>query len=180
VFERFTHQARQVVVSAQEEARRTGDPFVDCTHLLVGLTMAGGPGGAALDAAGIGTGAVRAALEEVVRHPLDGDALATLGIDLGPVRAAAESAFGAGALDRPPRPRVRRRATGHMPVTARVRTALERSLRAAVASGDRSIDTRHLLIGVLEAGEPRATAVLRRLGTDPGALLRQAGGDAAA
>jgi ATP-dependent Clp protease ATP-binding subunit ClpA len=171
VFERFTDQARQVVAAAQEEAARAGDPFIDCTHLLLGVTLAGGPGAVALGRAGVTTDQLRAALPEVSPDALDAEALAALGIDLQPVRAAAESAFGAGALDRPAR-RTTRRRPGHLPFTAGSREALHRSLRAAVGSEERAIDTRHLVTGILAAAEPRTTAALRHLGVDPEAVRR--------
>jgi ATP-dependent Clp protease ATP-binding subunit ClpA len=37
VFERFTSQARQAVVHAQEEARELGHPFIGAEHLLLGV-----------------------------------------------------------------------------------------------------------------------------------------------
>lgn len=171
MFERFTDQARRVVAAAQGEAERAGDPVIDCTHLLLGVTLAGGPGAEALERAGVGTDRLRATLPEVSRDALDAEALAALGIDLEPVRAAAESAFGAGALDRPPA-RTSRRHLGHLPFTAGSRDALHRSLRAAVGSEERAIDTRHLVTGILAADEPRVTAALRHLGVDPEEVRR--------
>jgi ATP-dependent Clp protease ATP-binding subunit ClpC len=43
VFERFTDDARRVVVLAQEEARGLGHPYIGTEHLLLGL-MAEGQG----------------------------------------------------------------------------------------------------------------------------------------
>lgn len=37
MFERFTDAARQVVLSAQEEARELGHPFIGAEHLLLGV-----------------------------------------------------------------------------------------------------------------------------------------------
>jgi ATP-dependent Clp protease ATP-binding subunit ClpA len=171
MFERFTEEARRVVVIAQEEAREARDPCIDATHLLLGIAMVGGPGGEALRAVGIDPSRLRTTIREVgdPDGPLDAEALAALGIDLGRVQAAAEAAFGTGALDDRVR-RARRRPSGHLPFTAHSKKALELSLRAAVRRGDSAIGTRHLLLGVLGAEEKRSTAVLRRLAVDPAQL----------
>jgi ATP-dependent Clp protease ATP-binding subunit ClpA len=182
MFERFTEEARRVVVVAQMEAREARESHIDTAHLLLGIGMAGGPGGDALRAAGVDPSRLRRAIREVgdPDSPLDAEALAALGIDLGKVQAAAEAAFGAGALDdrcRQGRPR----RGGHLPFTPQSKKALELSLRAAVRRGDRAIDTRHLLLGVLAAAEERSTAVLRRLAVDTAGLRRRLedGSDAA-
>jgi ATP-dependent Clp protease ATP-binding subunit ClpA len=176
MFERFTDEARHVVVTAQHEARDAGEPCIDVAHLVLGIAMVGGPGGAALRAGGVEATTLRAAMREV-REPegsLDGEALAALGIDLGRVRQAAEAVFGAGALDDRRQRHCRRRpASGHLPFTPESKKSLELSLRAAVRRRDQVIDTRHLLIGVLAAEEKRSIAVLRRLGVDPAALRRR-------
>jgi ATP-dependent Clp protease ATP-binding subunit ClpA len=174
MFERFTEEARRVVVLAQEEAREAGDPCIDGAHLLLGIATVQGPGSRVLRRNGVDVPRLRAAIHDVgdPNGPLDADALAALGIDLGQVRRAAESVFGAGALDDRSRRR-RRRPTGHLPFTAAAKRALVGSLRAAIARGDRSIDSRHLLLGLLDAGEKRTDAVLRRLDLDPADLRRR-------
>jgi ATP-dependent Clp protease ATP-binding subunit ClpA len=181
MFERFTEEARQVVVAAQDEAREARDPFIDCAHLLVGVAAAGGPGAAALRAAGVDAARLRQAVRDVgdpLAEPLDADALAALGIDLGKVRQAVESVFGSGALNQPAGARrLRRRPTGHLPFTGHAKKALELSLRAAVRRNDGSIDSRHLLLGVLGAGEVRTAEVLRRLEVDAGDLRTRLEGD---
>jgi ATP-dependent Clp protease ATP-binding subunit ClpA len=177
MFERFTGEARRVVVIAQEEARNAGDPCIDCAHLLLGVAEVPGPGRAVLEGLGVRTSQLRRATGEVGdpdAQPLDADALAALGIDLGRVREAAEAAFGVGALDAGRRRWGRRRPpSGHLPFTPGSKKSLELSLRAAARRGDHAIDTRHLLMGLLGAEEKRCTAVLRRLGVDPADLLRR-------
>jgi ATP-dependent Clp protease ATP-binding subunit ClpA len=177
MFERFTESARQVVVIAQEEARLAGDPCIDGGHLLLGVAEAPGPGRLALESVGVGPADLRRAVREVgdpEAEPLDADALAALGIDLGKVRQAAEAAFGAGALDARRRRWGRRRMpSGHIPFTPDSKKALELSLRAAVRRGDRSIDTRHVLLGLLAAEEKRSSAALRRLDVDTAGLRRR-------
>jgi ATP-dependent Clp protease ATP-binding subunit ClpA len=174
MFERFTEEARHVVVVAQSEAREAREPAIDAAHLLLGVAVAGGPGANGLRTAGVDALGLRTAIRQVgdPNGALDADALAALGIDLEKVRESAEATFGAGALDDRGRGG-RRRAAGHLPFTAHSKKALELSLRAAVRRGDRCIDSRHLLIGVLDAEEQRSRAVLRRLGVDPDALRRR-------
>ena len=174
MFERFTEEARRVVVVAQLEAREAREPCIDATHLLLGIAMVGGPGGEALRAAGVDPSRLRTAIRQVgdPNSYLDAEALAALGIDLGKVQAAAEAAFGEGALDDRVR-QGRRRLGGHLPFTAHSKKALELSLRAAVRRGDGAIDTRHVLLGVLGAEEKRSTAVLRHLAVEPETLRRQ-------
>jgi ATP-dependent Clp protease ATP-binding subunit ClpA len=175
MFERFTTEARQVVVLAQQEARNLRDPFIDGAHLLTGIATVAGPGSRALEAAGVDAARIRTAIAEVGdpnSAPLDAEALAALGIDLGQVQAAAEAAFGAGALNERSARR-RRRPDGHLPFTATSKKALELSLRAAVVRHDGSIGTRHLLIGLLDAGDKRCTAVLAQLQVDPEDLRRR-------
>jgi ATP-dependent Clp protease ATP-binding subunit ClpA len=175
MFERFTTEARQVVVLAQLEARNLRDPFIDGAHLLLGIATVAGPGSHALQAVGVDVSRIRTAIAEVgdpSSLPLDAEALTALGIDLSRVQAAAEAAFGAGALN-DQSGRRRRRPEGHLPFTATSKKALELSLRAALAQGDRSIDSRHVLLGVLDAGDKRATAVLHRLEVDTADLRRR-------
>lgn len=176
MFERFTESARRVVVIAQEEARMAGDPCIDGAHLLVGIAEAPGPGRLALEGTGVGLPDLRRAVREVgdpETEPLDEDALAALGIDLGTVRQAAEAVFGTGALDARRRWGRRRAPRGHIPFTANSKKALELSVRAAVRHGDKAIDTRHVLLGLLAAEEKRSTAVLRRLAVDTEDLRRR-------
>jgi ATP-dependent Clp protease ATP-binding subunit ClpA len=174
MFERFTEEARRVVVLAQEEARMAGDPCIDGAHLLLGIAMTGGPGAQALQDAGVDVVRLRAAVRENADPdgPLDADALAALGIDLEQVRRTAEAAFGTGALDDRSRSRGRR-AGGHLPFAPTSKESLERGLRHAVRRGDRVIDSRHLLLGLLDVGEKRTTAVLDRLAVDRTDLRRR-------
>ena len=174
MFERFTEEARRVVVLAQEEARMAGDPCIDGAHLLLGIATSGGPGATALQDAGGDVVRLRTAVRETgdPDGPLDADALAALGIDLEQVRRTAEAAFGTGALEDRTRQR-RRRPSGHLPFTRHSKEALERSLRQALRRGDRVIDSRHLLLGLLDVGEKRTTAVLDRLAVDRTDLRRR-------
>lgn len=113
MFERFTSEARQTVVRAQEEARSLQHPWIGTEHLLLGvLGQPRAPGVAAVVRLGITREACRAAIQEVVGPgggglfgPDDAAALQTVGIDLDEVRRRVEDTFGPGALDlRSPEP----------------------------------------------------------------------------
>jgi len=171
VFERFTDEARQAVVRAQDEARALRAERIEPVHLLLALTRDPGRGGTALRAAGVDHDRL-APVAAAAGNPLDPDALAVLGVDLAQVRATAEAAFGVGALDRG-----RRQAGGHIPFADGSKRALEESLRAALRRKERRLDSGHVLLGVLAVGDPTVGRVLARLGTDAGALQDRAGGE---
>ncbi|MCZ2815005.1 Clp protease N-terminal domain-containing protein [Modestobacter sp. VKM Ac-2984] len=178
MFERFTREARQVVVIAQAQARWLHAEQVEPVHLLLALTTDPGRGGQVLRAAGVDPGSIESALARS-DGALDGDALAAIGIDLDQVRAAAESAFGQGALNRGARER-----SGHLPFTDGSKRALEESLRHVLRSKvrrrARAIDSGALLAGLLAVDDPVVTRVLRQLGTDADRLRGQLGDASAA
>jgi ATP-dependent Clp protease ATP-binding subunit ClpC len=70
-------------------------------------------------------------------------ALRALGISLEAVRAQVEATVGQGL----------RAPTGHIPFTPRAKQVLEVSLREALQLGHSSIDTEHILLGILREGE---------------------------
>lgn len=179
MFERFTKEARTVVVLAQEEARMLNHSWIGSEHLLLGIASRSGvPGAATLERLGVTAAACRAAITPSGAGELgaeDAAALSALGIDLGAVRDRAEEVFGPGALDRAATPeqtrgRWRRSAKGapkgHIPFTPRAKKALERSLREALARKDNVIGTQHVLLGILNPEDEPAAELLARLGTD--------------
>jgi len=106
MFERFTPEARAVVIQANEHARRLGHRYVGGEHLLLAAVGAGLPASAVLAAHGVTPERVE---EEIVRRVglgagaglfagVDSDALACIGIDLDAVRARIEASFGPRAL----------------------------------------------------------------------------------
>ncbi|GHC54829.1 Clp protease N-terminal domain-containing protein [Streptomyces cinnamoneus] len=181
MFHRFTKEARDVVVDAQEQARSLRHPQIGPEHLLLAVVHRDrAPGAATLARLGITPQACRAALTAPAAAFDEGDAeaLRAFGIDLDAVRGRAEDVFGRGALDAvPPPAQETRRLFGrdrerkrHLPFTRRARKALERSLREALERRDDRIGVEHVLLGVLDT-EDRATAGLfRRLGTDTAAV----------
>lgn len=165
MFERFTADARTVVVEAQEIARRLGHTTVGTEHLLIAVAPRVG-----LDAARIERRVVE--LREVSVSKLTAD-LAPLGIDLDEVREAVESSFGPGALDRalagqPGAPR------GHLPFSPRAKRALELSLREALRLKHQFIAAEHELLGILREGSGMACRVLADLQLDFGELRGRA------
>ena len=109
MFERFTDGARQVVVRAQEDARRLGHNYIGCEHLLLAAAETPEPAGAVLRDQGVTPERVEAEILRTIGpgaaadplRGLDREALAAIGIDLDVVRARIEAAFGPDALDRP-------------------------------------------------------------------------------
>jgi ATP-dependent Clp protease ATP-binding subunit ClpA len=187
MFERFTAEARAVVVEAGVEARTLGHGWVGTEHLLLGvLADRSSDVARALRDLGIDAGRVRAqVLAEVGAGVDDETALRDLGIDLRDVRRRVEERFGAGALDRnpPPRrrlrllPRRRRRRvlcpnpSGHVPFSPRAKKSLELALREALATKSREIRTTHLVLGLMRE-DGLAAAVVTRLGVRPDAVRR--------
>jgi ATP-dependent Clp protease ATP-binding subunit ClpC len=69
VFERFTEQARQVVVMAQEEARALGHDYIGTEHILLGLLRdSDGTAARALASLGVTLVAARAQVVEAVGY----------------------------------------------------------------------------------------------------------------
>jgi ATP-dependent Clp protease ATP-binding subunit ClpA len=106
MYERFTPDARSVVVGATEHARRLGHRYVGGEHLLLAVVGTGQPAGTVLSAHGVTPERVEG---EIVRRVgtgagaglfagVDAEALAAIGIDLDAVRARIEASFGPQAL----------------------------------------------------------------------------------
>lgn len=154
MFERFTKEARDAVVAAQQVARDTGSRSIDTRHLLVAVAEADGRAARALTAAGADdvAGAVR---RDLAAEGLDPEALAAIGIDLAAVTRRAEAVFGRDALRRAGRRR------GHLAFGKDARKALELALRETIRLQQREIDSGHLLLGILRADNPARAALVR-------------------
>lgn len=153
MFERFTKDARAVVVGAVEQAEGSGAEFVDAEHLLLALLdREAGRASFALAALGLAErgDAVREALRESRRRAglsqADTEALAGLGIDVSEIVARVEEAHGVGAMsgDRAGRGRW----SGRRPFGRGAKEVLEKALRIAVARRDRHIGDEHLLLAL--------------------------------
>ncbi len=184
MFERFTTEAREVVLGAVEAAEGLGAARVGTEHLLLALLADPGPARRALSASGLTANGVR---EAIAADPSAGAtddggpdpaALAAIGIDFDEVRRAVERTFGPGALDRAlgldrSRGRRRRGPSGHRPFSKPAKRTLELALREALARGDRHIGAEHILLGLTRTSGTGASRVLDRLGVDV-TSLRQA------
>jgi hypothetical protein len=102
--------------------------------------------------------------------------LASLGIDLDRVMEAIEARFGADALA-PDRARHRTRrgrrscarldgGSGRLTFSPTAKKCLELSLREAVRLKSSSIETQHLLLGILRGSNDRGRVALERRGID--------------
>lgn len=142
---RFPREARRVAEGAREVARAQGVATVEAEHLLLALAdRAGGPVADVLAGAG-----------------LDGEALLKA-LDAETARSLAAVGVSRAAFDLPaaaPAARAPRWGTS-------AKLALQRSLRAAVARGDRSIGPGHVLLGVLGAEHGTVPRALRIAGVD--------------
>jgi ATP-dependent Clp protease ATP-binding subunit ClpA len=172
MFERFTDEARTVVVEAQEECRRLGSSAIGTEHLLLALwSDDGSPAVRALGQLGLRREDVRNELAAAGALP-DAAALRTLGIDLEAVRQRVEAAFGHGALERRPGTCTKPASERRIPFTAPAKRALELSLRACLELSSRSIRTEHVLIGIVDADDVPVTRLLAGHGLDAGAVRR--------
>jgi ATP-dependent Clp protease ATP-binding subunit ClpA len=154
MFERFTREARAAVVHAQEIARSAGSRTIDTRHVLVSLVDEPGPVADAVTAAGAPDDFADGLRTELRAAGLDADALAALGIDLTAVRERAEEVFGEGALEDAGR------SPSHIPFAADAKKALRLALREAIRLQQRTIDGRHLVLGMLRADCPARDALL--------------------
>ena len=170
MFARFTDQAREAVVFAQEEAARLGHQWLGTEHLLLGLLRRPDTSaGRVLSSLGVKAASVeREIVKEVGEsrgEPFlgldDEEALLSLGIDLAEVRRRAEESFGPGALERA------RPGLCGLPVMPRLKQTLERA--ATAAKGD-FIDTDHLLLGMSRVPGAFAVSLLERLGVGEAAI----------
>jgi hypothetical protein len=123
MFERFTPEARHIVVHAQDYARRLGHNYIGCEHLLLAAAATSEPASAVLRDHGVTPERIEAQVQHIIgpghtADPMSGidrEALAAIGIDLDVVSARIEAVFGPGALaraaaaGRPGRPGLRRR-----------------------------------------------------------------------
>lgn len=169
MFQRFTHQARQVVIEAQRHARELRQDRIGTEHLLLGLLSEGrGVTAGVLAGFGVEAEGTRAMVLRVVGlgvpNEPDAAALEAIGIDLEEVRRKVEAAFGSGALGRRRRGRELGRRLGHVPFTPRAKKVLELSLRQALSLRHNHIGTEHILLALLAEGEGLAALVLSQKG----------------
>ncbi len=108
MLERFTDDARQVLVQAQAAARRLGHDFIGCEHLLLAAASTGTPASLVLRDQGVSPERIEKEMLHILGPGrtadllggLDREALASIGIELDVVRTRLEAAFGPDALAR--------------------------------------------------------------------------------
>lgn len=173
MFERFTNDAREVVVRAQQEARHLHHGFIGTEHLLLGLVGGSTSTAAVLARHGLTTQTVRAdVLSLLGGADIDAAALGTVGIDLDAVRASVEATFGPGALDMSAGHRSRE-PRGHIPFTARSKKVLELSLRECVVLHSGEISDGHVALGLIREGEGMAMKIVHDRGIDLPGLAQE-------
>jgi len=194
MFERFTHAAREVVVSAQHQARDLHQSPIGTQHLLLALLAdPDSAAGKALAAYEIDQRFVRAEILRRVpadaapdtatifdRDAEDREALKAIGIDLEQVRRAIEENFGPGALHLPRKQPKRRglfgrfgasgEPRGHIPFSPRNKKVLELSLREAIRLKHNYIAPEHIMLGLLREGDGLAMRILAGRRVDVGRL----------
>jgi ATP-dependent Clp protease ATP-binding subunit ClpA len=187
MFERFTREAREVVVEAQGAARRLRHQRIGTEHLLVSLLVTTNDAAAVLGGHGVTRQRVETAIARHVGNepgmlgPADAAALKVIGIDLDEVRAHLEENFGPEPLNQPPAPAPRRRfglrrsrpdeaPTGHIPFSSRAKKVLELALREAIRLKHREIRSEHILLGLIREGDGLAALILTGAEVDLPAL----------
>jgi ATP-dependent Clp protease ATP-binding subunit ClpA len=159
MLERFTRNARAMVIGAQEVAARTGATEVRPTHLLESLVATDGVLAmqvlAQLGAPGDEVRRVVRGLAAQYADGLDADdaeALKLLGIDLEMVlgRIDGDLTDSGGPIPK-----------GHKRFARQSKKVLEMSLREAIQLGDNFIGTEHVLLGILRQGDGTALETLK-------------------
>ncbi|MDX2700176.1 peptidase [Streptomyces ipomoeae] len=165
MFERFTKDARAVVLGAVDHAERAQASKVTEEHLLLALLdRRAGRASFALTSLGLAErrDSVERALAEAQRRAglsrADADALSDLGIDLSAIVSRVEEAHGVGALasrrgdgaggGEGGGKKGRGLLSGHRPFTREAKAVLTHSLRAAQAHRDRHIGDEHFLLAL--------------------------------
>lgn len=161
MFERFTQDARAVVINAVGEAERRGDRHVGSEHLLLAVIASANPlVTPALDTFGIDPQRARAALDAS-----DLAALAAVGVDVAALPAPAPDDGGRRSFGRLRGP------GSHKPFTGGAKQTLEATLREALRLGDRHIGIEHMLLALAARTAPDpAHHLLTAMSVDPAAL----------
>ncbi|MGW0827922.1 Clp protease N-terminal domain-containing protein [Streptomyces sp. NPDC002845] len=172
MFERFTKDARAVVLGAVEYAELSRSATIDEEHLLLALLDREASRAAfALAALGLADrrDSVERALADARRRGglsrADADALSGLGIDLTEIVSRVEEAHGVGALEpakgrgRRGTGKVSRLRSGHRPFTRGAKDLITQALRVAVSHHDRHIGDEHFLLALTVRPGPPAEAL---------------------
>ena len=168
MFERFTQEAKAILVEAQDLAIELGVGYISPGHILYGCaagreSTAGEP----LRAAGITAESIRRLLPRAENQPVedvDTEVLRAIGIDFEGVRAVVEETFGSGSLKTAPDRRAAATKPRRPPFTPEAKQALELSLRVALELHDRRIRPGHILLGLFRLDNDFISIVVRQNG----------------
>ena len=162
MFERFTDQARRVVVHAQEEAGLLNHDHIGTAHLLLGLLHErDGVAAHSLRLHGIGLAPARSRLVEIIGRG-----------GRSPSGHLSFSGRARKVLGR--RPGQPEEAPRYIPFSPRAKKVLELSLREALQPGHSYIGAEHILLGLIREGDGMAAQVLEKLGADLPGVRRTA------
>jgi ATP-dependent Clp protease ATP-binding subunit ClpA len=163
MLERFTADARKVVLDAKTKATERGDASVGALHLLSALTTGDGVAARVLADLGVGTAAVdrelgpapeRGAPAGGAAEAEDAELLRSLGIDLDEIKRRVTDSFGEGALQRVPlTPRGPLNWLPRSPFTDDAKRSLAESLKQARALHCNHLGAEHLLLGILRTAD---------------------------
>lgn len=149
--ERFTKEARRVVLDAVSEAQRESAAEVDGSHLLLALLDAPVLAEFSLVreevVAALATARRKGGLSEA-----DTEALRGLGIDVDQIVGNIEQSLGEGALATMKTRRKRWLFSSHVPFSPAAKRVLERSLVEARDLGHNYLGVEHLVLGLLAGG----------------------------
>ena len=148
MFERFTREAKHVVIAAMGATQRLGAEQVEPEHLLLALAEGSSPASRAIAEAGIDAEAITATIEA--------DLVAMLEV-VGVPAAVVDAMPAVPRSDRPD-------------FGVHAKRALEQAMREAIGRGERRLGPEHILLGVLRAPGPRLARVLARLDVEPARL----------
>lgn len=155
MFERFTAQARKIVVEAKFHAESRGQGRVTTEHLLSALVDQAGVAGRILIEAGV----TRTVLDDSLG--IDRAALEYLGIDLEQVLSRTRALF--------PDPTTRSLLQS-VRFAAESKKALELALREAIRLQHRHIGAEHILLGILRDQDSRAFRLMVKRDISPASL----------
>ena len=161
MLERFTDNARRVVIAAKIKAAERGDDQISALHLLSTLPTGDSVAARVLADLGVDAAAIErelgpAGAPAAPDSSTDAEALLAIGIDLDEIKRKIEESFGEGALARVPQtPRGPLNWLGRTSLTGEAKRALAESLKEARALRHHYLGTEHLLLGLLRVAESR-------------------------
>jgi ATP-dependent Clp protease ATP-binding subunit ClpA len=180
MFERFTIEARRVLVDAQDVAVELDSAYISTGHLLYGCAESAD--GVAAEPL-IGSGLTAPVIRRLLPRPaaggerasgdeaIDREALLDIGIDYDDIRIAVEASFGPGALESAPDRRHTRGGSRRPRFTPSAKKSLELALRAAVNELHHdSMRPGHLLLGLLRVDDTFVSEALARSGTSASSM----------